>query len=156
MEPRKLAGTFWLLLQPSAVCWFPCFLFDFAIILLKTQWISFWDGLRWVLESQLSDIQAMHTTLKICIHRSRFCPKVPIPAEVCGRRKKCKETKSKVEEFLEGHKHIQRWKKDSSSETTSEHYTVFFFPEQIPPPWRYGKKKKVLETMCPHIDAENV
>ena len=68
----EIGGHFLVSVATFSVCGFPCFLYEFLIILLITQWISLWDGLRWVLDgkNQLNDIQMMYTTLKICIHRS--------------------------------------------------------------------------------------
>ena len=51
-EPGKLAGTFWLLSLPCVVWGFPCLFFEFVIILVTMQWISFRDGLRWVLHGK--------------------------------------------------------------------------------------------------------
>jgi len=69
---------------------------------------------------------------------------------------KYKEVKGKVEEFLEGHKYIPQTKE--GQKFTNDIRTLYYrlLAEQIPPRKIEKSIKTVLETMCPHIDAENL
>ena len=145
---QEIGGHFLVTVaQPSAVCWFPCFLFDFAIILLKTQWISFWDGLRWVLESQLSDIQAMHTTLKFAYTDLDFVQKYPYLQKCVKEEKSAKKQKARWRNFW---KDTNTFKDERRTVVQKRHQNtiLFFFSEQIPP--QRSEKKSFRNNVPTH------
>ena len=76
--------------------------------------------------------------------------------EYCELEEKYKDAKSKVEEFLEGHKYIPKTKE--GQKFTNDIRTLYYrlLAEQIPPRKIEKSIKIVLETMCPNIDAEKL